>query len=155
MTFRNPGHDSRAFPCTAGSVQTTRRPDVNQGASVRVRWSGRRDSNPRPSPWQGEALPLSYFRVQASLSRLSQGGQGSGWRTASAPPGFEYGHSPHPARHLRRVFQELEHCLRPGMNPDLAPHCGRRGFARHFRDGPALSTSLSQRDRSGKGETTH
>ena len=26
-------------------------------------WSGRRDSNPRPSPWQGDALPLSHFRV--------------------------------------------------------------------------------------------
>ena len=23
-------------------------------------WSGRRDSNPRPRPWQGRALPLSY-----------------------------------------------------------------------------------------------
>ena len=27
-----------------------------------IAWSGRRDSNPRPSPWQGDALPLSYFR---------------------------------------------------------------------------------------------
>jgi hypothetical protein len=26
------------------------------------RWSGRRDSNPRPRPWQGRALPLSYAR---------------------------------------------------------------------------------------------
>ena len=26
-------------------------------------WSGRRDLNPRPSPWQGDALPLSYSRV--------------------------------------------------------------------------------------------
>jgi hypothetical protein len=26
-------------------------------------WSGRRDSNPRPQPWQGCALPLSYARV--------------------------------------------------------------------------------------------
>src|ERR1700733_6648683 len=26
-------------------------------------WSGRRDSNPRPQPWQGCALPLSYTRV--------------------------------------------------------------------------------------------
>jgi hypothetical protein len=26
-------------------------------------WSGRRDSNPRPSPWQGDALPLSHFRI--------------------------------------------------------------------------------------------
>ncbi len=30
-------------------------------------WSGRRDSNPRPSPWQGDALPLSYFRTLAWL----------------------------------------------------------------------------------------
>ena len=26
-------------------------------------WSGRRDSNPRPQPWQGCALPLSYSRI--------------------------------------------------------------------------------------------
>ncbi len=25
--------------------------------------SEKRDSNPRPPPWQGDALPLSYFRV--------------------------------------------------------------------------------------------
>src|SRR5690349_4648532 len=30
---------------------------------ARVKWSGRRDSNPRPRPWQGRALPLSYTRV--------------------------------------------------------------------------------------------
>jgi hypothetical protein len=27
-------------------------------------WSGRRDSNPRPQPWQGCALPLSYTRIR-------------------------------------------------------------------------------------------
>ncbi len=27
------------------------------------KWSGKRDSNPRPSPWQGDALPLSYSRM--------------------------------------------------------------------------------------------
>ena len=26
-------------------------------------WSGRRDLNPRPQPWQGCALPLSYARI--------------------------------------------------------------------------------------------
>jgi hypothetical protein len=26
-------------------------------------WSGKRDSNPRPPPWQGGALPLSYSRI--------------------------------------------------------------------------------------------
>ena len=28
----------------------------------RALWSGKRDSDPRPPPWQGGALPLSYFR---------------------------------------------------------------------------------------------
>ena len=28
----------------------------------RVFWSGRRDSNSRPPPWQGGILPLNYFR---------------------------------------------------------------------------------------------
>jgi hypothetical protein len=26
-------------------------------------WSGKRDSNPQPSPWQGDTLPLSHFRI--------------------------------------------------------------------------------------------
>ena len=30
---------------------------------VNKNWSGRWDSNPRPSPWQGDALPLSHFRL--------------------------------------------------------------------------------------------
>ena len=29
--------------------------------------SERRDLNPRPSPWQGDALPLSYFRMLAII----------------------------------------------------------------------------------------
>ena len=29
----------------------------------KIKWSGRRDSNSRPSPWQGDALPLSHFRI--------------------------------------------------------------------------------------------
>jgi hypothetical protein len=36
-------------------------------------WSGRRGSNSRPPPWQGGALPLSYFRMRqvgdADISR--------------------------------------------------------------------------------------
>ncbi len=28
-----------------------------------TRWSGRRDSNSRRSPWQGDALPLSHSRM--------------------------------------------------------------------------------------------
>src|SRR3954452_14507379 len=34
----------------------------NRGFGNFENWSGRRDSNPRPQPWQGCALPLSYAR---------------------------------------------------------------------------------------------
>jgi hypothetical protein len=30
--------------------------------------SGRRDSNPRPSAWEADALPLSYSRVSAGMA---------------------------------------------------------------------------------------
>ena len=30
-------------------------------------WSGKRDSNSRPPPWQGGALPLSYSRIKKCL----------------------------------------------------------------------------------------
>ena len=43
------------------------------------RWSGRRDSNPRPSPWQGDALPLSHFRSRCSTT--DEGGAESQDRT--------------------------------------------------------------------------
>jgi hypothetical protein len=33
------------------------------------KWSGKRDLNPRPSPWQGDALPLSYSRSQEDSRR--------------------------------------------------------------------------------------
>jgi hypothetical protein len=33
-------------------------------------WSGRRESNPRPSPWQGDALPLSHFRISSNTGDL-------------------------------------------------------------------------------------
>src|SRR5260370_6055382 len=32
---------------------------------LRQTWSGRRGSNPRLSPWQGDALPLSHSRLIA------------------------------------------------------------------------------------------
>ena len=34
--------------------------------------SGKRDSNPRPSPWQGDALPLSYSRFCAELQSRTE-----------------------------------------------------------------------------------
>jgi hypothetical protein len=34
--------------------------------------SGRRDSNPRPSAWEADALPLSYSRVSAVMAISSE-----------------------------------------------------------------------------------
>ncbi len=34
--------------------------------------SGKRDLNPRPSPWQGDALPLSYSRPFKFLSNSNE-----------------------------------------------------------------------------------
>jgi hypothetical protein len=35
-------------------------------------WSGKRDLNPRPSPWQGDALPLSYSRFRARPNLMNR-----------------------------------------------------------------------------------
>ena len=40
------------------------RRDWNRAGNQTKNWSGRRDSNPRPRPWQGRALPLSYTRIR-------------------------------------------------------------------------------------------
>src|SRR2546428_2250330 len=52
------------FEPVMGVLQTPALP-LGHVAVVRINqvWSGRRDSNSRPPPWQGGALPLSYFRV--------------------------------------------------------------------------------------------
>jgi hypothetical protein len=42
------------------------------GAAV---WSGRRGSNPRPRPWQGRALPLSYTRIRVDGAVRAGNGQ--------------------------------------------------------------------------------
>jgi hypothetical protein len=39
--------------------------------SPHKKWSGRRGSNSRPSPWQGDALPLRHFRsLMPQIKRL-------------------------------------------------------------------------------------
>ena len=34
---------------------------VSTNSTTRAAWSGKRDSNPRPRPWQGRALPTELF----------------------------------------------------------------------------------------------
>src|SRR5690625_3664908 len=61
-------HDAEGRART-GTVATYRRilspvrlPIPPPRQDILVLWSGRRDSNPRPPPWQGDILPLNYFR---------------------------------------------------------------------------------------------
>ena len=37
---------------------------TNSTTRAIIIWSGKRGSNPRPQPWQGCALPLSYSRIK-------------------------------------------------------------------------------------------
>ena len=59
------GHTARVILTTASPRRAKVRLHYPPGnlASVKF-WSGRRDSNPRPQPWQGCALPLSYTRIR-------------------------------------------------------------------------------------------
>src|SRR5262249_51771731 len=48
-------------------------PHTSKGAApdpspANFSWIGKRDSNPRPQPWQGCALPLSYSRTRIAVS---------------------------------------------------------------------------------------
>ena len=47
----------------------------DQAIRLQKNWSGRRDSNPRPRPWQGRALPLSYTRIRWFFGRLRKTGR--------------------------------------------------------------------------------
>jgi hypothetical protein len=40
--------------------------------SDKIKWSGRRDSNSRPPPWQGGVLPLNYFRSNTPYGAEAQ-----------------------------------------------------------------------------------
>jgi hypothetical protein len=51
-----------------GSVQPAQ-PYAASAGRDGAEWSGRRDLNSRPSPWQGDALPLSYSRLSSLWSR--------------------------------------------------------------------------------------
>src|SRR6476660_2658190 len=48
-------------------------------------WSGRRDSNPRPRPWQGRALPLSYTRVRWIYGRAMSAAKAEPIPRSTAP----------------------------------------------------------------------
>ena len=115
----------------------------------RQHWSGRRDSNPRPPPWQGGVLPLNYFRILNILKtlvrvkgveppRLAAPDPKSGASANSATPAF-YG-DPYGIR--TRVTAVKGRCLNrltKGPNTKIGKIIAPKG--------QSLATSYSHRDK--------
>src|SRR5215470_10258086 len=53
----------RAGGGLTGKVDSAAAPRRHSSPPTLDDWSGKRDLNPRPRPWQGRALPLSYSRL--------------------------------------------------------------------------------------------
>ena len=62
----NWGHQH--FQCCALPTELSRQKDRHNGRPFE---SGRRDSNSRPSPWQGDVLPLNYARKVFNCTALT------------------------------------------------------------------------------------
>ena len=59
---------------SARNARRTPNPVSRSTPTLRAAWSGRRDSNPRPTAWKAVTLPLSYSRAPAW-----GGSGGGGW----------------------------------------------------------------------------
>ena len=89
-------------------------------------WSGRRDSNPRPSPWQGDALPLRHFRVGSPLYRTRSDRRGGrrrarGTRGSSTLDRFDLVRQDETTAVLSKAFGAVAgdyDRLRPGPSPE-------------------------------------
>jgi hypothetical protein len=64
------------FPASSRDTPHKEKPRKSSRFSAALNWSGRRDSNPRPQPWQGCALPLSYARTGGPAAPEGGGGAG-------------------------------------------------------------------------------
>ena len=68
-----------ASPCAPAKLRLPASLDLlsSEAGSVNLRlellFSGKRDSNARPFPWQGDALPLSYTRIFFINLRITRG----------------------------------------------------------------------------------
>src|SRR4030066_319046 len=95
----------------------------------RLSWSGRRDSNPRPPPWQGGALPLSHFR---SCPFWCRGGDLNPYALTGTAPSRRRVYLFH---HLGSMDYVTDYLEGPAT---IAFPCARKPFALI----PAISSSL-------------
>src|SRR2546425_543525 len=88
-------------------------------------WSGRRDSDPRPSAWEADALPLSYARVTAEFRQNPRRQPRKSASSLQRPEAWEAGILPlnygRPARSillLERHGERLDDLVAPGLPVD-------------------------------------
>ena len=81
-------------------------------------WSGRRGSNPRPRPWQGRALPLSYTRIRFG-----------DWLADNAAP-MPNAQCDCNSRKTARNRRISDLCPLTPPNRPVRPSAGRRGHSR-------------------------
>ena len=75
------------------ATMTYKRKKGGLAASPRMRWSGQRDSNPRPQPWQGCALPTEPCPQREKLLYPNRTGRASKWQNLTRSPGSSTVHS--------------------------------------------------------------
>ena len=117
-------------------------------------WSGRRDSNPRPRPWQGRALPLSYTRIReidgatpATGRAMPNAAHECNSRSVVQTAGIWVSH-PRIARFGGRSQRSARKCTQNGQDrqnrragtnrrpPWRVPPIAKSGFQRHLRAQP-------------------
>ena len=54
--------DTKKYPTVPTDVPTGNKIGQARWPNLLIFWSGKRDSNPRPSAWEADTLPLSYSR---------------------------------------------------------------------------------------------
>ena len=99
-------------------------------------WSGRRGSNPRPRPWQGRALPLSYTRIRDGGERSPSTADLCQMRTANATVRVRSGATPDNPISLTNGSESVRNNAETGfvgpVRPSREPRVRRRRDAGRF-----------------------
>jgi hypothetical protein len=114
-THLDPEHEIALLPCMAtvnnARWRKTKSPPARRAfvklCHFKKIWSGRRGSNPRPRPWQGRALPLSYTRIRlaAIARRQRQSYAKCGFRMQQPERGLEWAKRPDIAGYMPKSTQ--------------------------------------------------
>src|SRR5579864_6301027 len=114
-----PGELLRLLDLDGSLLKTHCHPRTSSDFPKSILWSGRRESNPRPTAWKAVTLPLSYSR-ETQLSAISR--QLSAKPQRLKPPDFRLPaarlkpcpfQNPAPSRHPQRFTKAVSRTVQP------------------------------------------